>query len=219
MRKANKRSTRCNIAIIVDGMDEKWYIENVKCNYPCSKLKQIKIKPNLPEKKTIDELFKDAEKKAVDYDYVVLIIDLDEPLQPNKVSEFKKFREWYNKYIVVKNSHQSIRRCKWMEKLRVIINNPCLEFWYLLHANKTTKFYSNYDVLKKDLVKIENFETYEKSEDYYNRYPNIYVRLNKIDNNKGLSNARKNAKPFCIESCGQESGSEMNLLFDFFDQL
>lgn len=217
MRKLNKQNVRCSIAVIVDGQDEKWYIEQVKENYLCGKSRQAKILPNLPEKKTIDELFKEAENKAAIYDYVILIIDLDEPLQSNHESELKKFKEWYNKYRAIK-TNQSVRGCKWMERLVLIINNPCLEFWYLLHAYKTTKFYSCFEDLKKDLIKIHHLEDYEKSANYYNKSQNnIYKRLNSIDNNNGLSNARKNAKPFCIESCRQEGVSEMNLLFDFFD--
>lgn len=216
MRRLNKQNARHNIAVIVDGQDEKWYIEQVKKNYLCGKSRQAKILPNLPEKKTIDELFKEAENKAKEYDYVILIIDLDEPLQPYKKHEFKRFKELYEKYGEIKNN-QSTRRYKWMERLVLIVNNPCLEFWYLLHAYQTTKFYSCFEDLKKDLIKIHNFEDYEKSADYYNKAPNIYKRLNSIGGTNGLRNARKNAKPFCIESCRQEGVSEMNLLFNFFD--
>lgn len=56
-RLKNKRESNITISVIVDGKDEKWYVEKVKENYPCPNLKSIRIDPQLPQKKKIKELF------------------------------------------------------------------------------------------------------------------------------------------------------------------
>ena len=102
----------------------------------------------------------------------------------------------------------------WMGKLLLIVNNPCLEYWYLLHYCKTTKFFSDFATLCPVLRKIPDLAQYEKCEKYYNNHPNIYVRLkNRLDN------ARNNAIPFDLGNCTIQGSSEMNRMFDYFDKL
>lgn len=50
-RKCNPRQPHDAIALVVDGQDEKWYIDRVKAHYPCNALKSIRIRPELPERK------------------------------------------------------------------------------------------------------------------------------------------------------------------------
>lgn len=214
----NKKTSRESIAVVVDGKDEKWYIEKVKVHYPCNALKYIKIKPELPQKKKVNELFDFAHQKLdEEYSFVILIFDMDEPLKDN--SEFNKFKELYEKYLAIKSKTLTGRqksKYAWMEKILVIVNNPCLEFWYLLHFGRTSKFFANYESLRQDLRKIPEMSQYEKSEAYYNQNPDIYMRL---DRNNGLVNARSNSKPFNIDKSYEEGCSEMNLIFDHFDKM
>lgn len=212
-RQKNKRESNITISIIVDGKDEKWYVEKVKENYPCPNLKSIKIDPQLPQRKKINELFDLAETKVKEgYNHVILLIDFDEPNKDPK--EYNNFKNYYNKYLNALNQGKSNN---WMKKITVIVNNPCLEYWYLLHFRNTTKFYSKFDPdLKNDLRKIAVLSDYEKSEDYYNKKPDIYNRLNRSG---GLEKARKNAKSFNISTCRSEGCSEMKVLFDLFDSL
>ncbi|MCQ2264672.1 MAG: RloB family protein, partial [Bacteroidales bacterium] len=46
-------------------------------------------------------------------------------------------------------------------------NNPCLEYWLLLHFKQTTKYFPNYKFLEKELKKIDKLRGYEKKEKYY----------------------------------------------------
>lgn len=145
-RERKQKKAHTAIAIIVDGQDEKWYVNKVKEHYPCDALKTIRVKPELPERKKVQELFDFAKSKLEkEYTFVVLIIDLDEPLRDTK--EFNKFKELYTKYIAAKNNLLVGRQKTnygWMGKLLLIVNNPCLEYWYLLHYCKTTKFFLNF---------------------------------------------------------------------------
>lgn len=210
------RLGRESVAIVVDGKDEKWYINKVKLNYPCSAIKSIKLKPELPERKKVQELFDFAKSKLnEEYTFVVLIIDMDEPLKDAK--ELTKFCDLYTKYLLAKNNkligRQKTKYC-WMSKMLVIVNNPCLEYWYLLHYHQTTKFFADYQSLLPDLKKIPELSEYDKCEGYYNGHPDIYQRLERV-----LKDARRNAIQFDIGTCKTQGGSGMNLLFDYFDGL
>lgn len=217
-RESKQRKAKESIALVVDGKDEKWYFERVKAHYPCNVLKTTKIKPELPERKKVQELFDFAKNKLIEgYTFVVLIIDMDELLKDSR--EFAKFKELYIKYNLAREN-KLVGRQKtsydWMKKILVIINNPCLEYWYLLHYRKTTKFYPDYSSLYQELRRIPEFSQYEKCEAYYNNHPDIYERLEK---NNGLENAKKNAIPFDPDLCDSQGCSEMNLIFEYFDRL
>lgn len=217
-RERKQRKGKESIAIIVDGKDEKWYVNKVKVHYPCNALRIAKVKPELPERKKVQELFDFAKGKLdEEYTFVLLIFDMDEPLKDP--SEFAKFKELYSKYLLA-SKDKLVGRQKstygWMSQILVIINNPCLEYWYLLHYRKTTKHFSDYDGLKNELRKIPELFQYDKCEAYYNNHPDIYERLEK---NNGLENARKNAIPFDPNTCDSQGCSEMNLMFDYFDKL
>ena len=59
-RERGKKRGHESIALVVDGKDEKWYINKVKDHYPWKVLKEIKVKPELPEKKKVEELRTEA---------------------------------------------------------------------------------------------------------------------------------------------------------------
>ncbi len=211
----NKKSN-VSIALVVDGKDEKWYMAKVKEHYPCAVLKSVKIKPELPSHKKVQELFDLAKAKLdEDYSFVILIFDLDEPLKD--AVEMSKFNELYQKYILAKGnklSGQQIKKYGWMKNMLLVVNNPCLEYWYLLHFCKTTKHYSEYKILKTELKLLPRLSDYEKTEKYYNSHPDIYERLG---GDSGLKTARKNAVSFDCDTCYSQGCSEMNRIFDYFD--
>lgn len=220
-RKITKRKLDNTVAIIVDGKDEKWYIETIKKHYQdlCPAIRTIKIEPDLPQEKRIQELFDLAQiKHSEGYKHVVLIIDLDTTNKEPK--EFQKFKELYEKYISIIKGNSKGRtnaRYKWMKDLSLIINNPCLEYWYIIHFDFTNKFFNSFDELKPLLQK--HLPDYEKSERYYKGTPDIFMRLGDI---KGLAVARQNTKKystFDTTTCQTCGITEMNKLFDFFDNL
>lgn len=215
-RECKTRKSNSAIAIIVDGQDEKWYVNKVKEKYPCDALKSIKVKPELPQKKKVQKLFDFAKNKLKEgYTYVILIFDMEEPLK--NVEEYNKFKELYDKYLCARdNKLKGGQKSKygWMNDLLLIVNNPCLEYWYLLHYHKTTKYYADYASLSSDLRKIPELAQYDKTKTYYNDPPDIYERLS-----NGLNNARNNSIEFDLNNCKNQGSSGMNLMFDYFDRL
>lgn len=208
-RQTKQRKLNNSIAVIADGETEKWYLDKVKVHYPCKSLKSLRIEPQLPQKKRIDELVDMAEEKVKEgYLKVILLVDFDEVLANEK--EFAKFKQFHQDYC---NTNHD----KWMDKLLLIVNNPCLEYWHLLHFNRTNKFYGAFSEMERDLKK--NLPDYNKSEKYYCGTPDIYTRLG---SHEGLSKARNNVKPllpFDIQTCKEKGISEMSKVFDCFDSL
>lgn len=108
-----------------------------------------------------------------------------------------------------------------MVNMTLVVNNPSLEFWYLLHRAKSnvTKFYKRFRPdLEKDLKKLPDFEDYIKNGDFYKKSPDIFSRLGGLD---GLAHARgfKNQQQFDINTCKERGVSEMANMFDYFDTL
>lgn len=213
-RKINPRKSNPSIVVIVDGKDEKWYVQKVREHYPSALLRQVRIVPELAQRKKIAQLIDDAKSRLDDgCTHVVLIVDFDDI--GKDVRELERFKELYTQYAGVKGKNAAVgKKYKWMEKLTLIVNSPCVEFWYMLHFGKTTKYYPDFAQLKHDLTRIPVLHDYDKGEDYYNNNPDIYMRLG---GDKGLKEARKNAVSFDLEQCKSKGFSEMDKLFDFFD--
>jgi RloB-like protein len=92
----------------------------------------------------------------------------------------------------------------------VIVNNPCLEFWLLLHFEATSKYFEMCEGAEKQLKKW--LKDYEKTQKYYTKQDNdIYLRLK-----PKLADALKNARSlnlFDVEDPNQAM-SEMQLFFE-----
>ncbi|MDE6538192.1 MAG: RloB family protein [Muribaculaceae bacterium] len=204
--KATTQRLRESIAVIIDGKDEKWYIEQLREFYSKEKITKIKISPELPEKKSVCDLFEMAERLAgQSYSHIFLIIDLDNILKD--AVETRKFQEKYTAY----NKKDKSKKNKWMNKMTIIVNSPCLEYWYLLHFKQTNRFYPDYDVLKPDLRKSNAILAhYDKSKAFYYQEPGLFRKLAPY-----LSTAEANAKEFNLEYMTQKGFSEMFKLFKF----
>ena len=209
-RATKQRKLDNSIAIIVDGQTEKWYLEKIKAHYSCNALKSVRLEPQLPQHKKISELIDMAEQKATDgYKQVFLVIDFDEVVA-NK-AEFEEFQAFYRKCECGQNG------ISFGYNVKVLINNPCLEYWYLLHFTKTGKYYSCYNEMEGDLRKV--LPDYDKGERFYCGNPDIYSRLG---GDNALAKARENALPllpFSLQTCKEKGISEMGRLFDYFDTL
>jgi hypothetical protein len=158
---------------------------------------RIDIKPEIPQKKKLADQFKRVKELAVDYTHVVWIIDLDTVLSENTLDEFLKQKD-------------QLESSKRFANVAVIINQPCLEYWLLLHFECVSPHFTNCtqaaDRLKKHLP------DYSKSQTYYTKQGNdIYLKL-KPRLHQALENTQKLA-PFDREAA-HRGLSEMDKLFD-----
>lgn len=156
------------------------------------------------------------QKLAMESSQVILILDMDSIIKDNQ--EFERFRVYYEKYLKSTQGTLTPRekvKYGWMNNLVLIVNTPCLEFWYLLHFSKTHRFFPDFSAMEATLRKQPGLEGYDKSEDYYKKSPNIYDRLG---GEEGIRMARKNAMPFSLEEAKSKGISEMNKFFEIFEK-
>jgi hypothetical protein len=168
------------VVFVVDGESEFWYIQMLKKNERWIK---ADLHPLIPQKKKLADQYKKAIELANDYDKVFWIVDFDvinkETLQTAKgkktaLQEFKEYDE------DIRKNHPDI--------ITIIINNPCFEYWLLLHFVATSRYYDSCDKVIRQLKK--HLPDYEKTERYYKRQnKDIYLQLKPY-----LGNAIANAK-------------------------
>jgi hypothetical protein len=189
------------VAVVVDGETEAWYLQMLRRNEPQI---AVDIKPELPTKKTLEAQYDKVCELSQMYDTVYWILDLDTVLKESQEAPkgSKKAIDTFLEYQrAIGKQHKNVT---------VIINNPCLEFWFLLHFEYTTKGFANCESAEKQLSK--HFSGYEKTQKFFTRQENdIYLQLKPY-----LPNAIQYSKklpPFDKDDANK-SLSEMYKLFD-----
>ena len=177
MRRGEKRQTQQAFAVVVDGETEYWYLQMLKHNEPNI---PFKIKPQILQKKNIKqqyELVTDLSEE--EYDKVFWIVDLDVLLKEereknNSTSSLQKFLNYY------KNLSKQ-------KKIVVIVNNPCLEYWFLLHFQMTDKVFTACTNAEKEVS--QKLKGYEKTEKFFKKSNNDIYKQLKPHLQKAINNA------------------------------
>ena len=166
------RKTIPTLAFVVDGQTEIWYLQMFKQWEEQHRNLRINIEPKIPQKKTLEGQYKLVCRQAEnEFDRVFWIVDLYVILKetrdaPNRakttLAEFLEYRGWLYRDF---------------ENVRVVINNPCLEFWFILHYTDTNRQFNKCrDVT--NLLETEYLIGYEKSQRYFKKKDqDIYTRL------------------------------------------
>ena len=189
-------------AFVVDGDTEVWYLQMLKRN---ERNLSLNIEPKLPSKKSISEQFKMVKDLAEVYTKVFWIVDYD--VIAKETREAKKGTETSEQLFVrLKEKAEKI------ENVVVIVNNPCIEFWFLLHFEKTTKLFTDCNSAEKQLKKY--IADYEKTRKYFTRQDNdIYLKLK-----DHLKDARENSKKLKFNKYNTNKAiCEMNSFFKISD--
>ncbi|NDV64055.1 RloB domain-containing protein [Bacteroides sp. 224] len=201
MRRAKTiiRPVKTTFAFLVDGDCEYWYIQLLKRNEQNLK---VDLKPEIPQRKELSDLYMKAKELSKDYTKVFWIVDFDviqketRETPKGKKTPMQYFKEYYAD---LRSNYENVI---------VIINNPCLEYWYLLHFVKTTRHYEKYDSLKPDLRKY--LPNYDKSQKYYMQKDDIYKKLKPF-----LPAAIANAKSTNTFEVNNPCGiAQMHLFYD-----
>lgn len=181
MRKPKKiiHNTNPSFALVVDGETEVWYLQMLKRN---ERDIRVSIKPEIPNKKSVEEQYSlvcDLSNK--EFTKVFWIIDLDTVIKeeneaPNgKKSPLKIFDEY------------RIDLSKNYPNVVVIVNNPCIEFWFLLHFEKTSKYFNTCSGAETQLKK--HLKNYEKTQKFFTKQnDDIYLKL-KPNLKTGIANS------------------------------
>lgn len=165
MRRGRNIPTKQSFAVVVDGETEYWYLEMLKRNEPNI---PFKIRPQILQKKNIDQQYElVTELSEEEYDKVFWIVDLDVLLKEERekkgnTSSLQQFLNYWQQL-----SKQN--------KVVVIVNNPCLEYWFLLHFQKTNKVFTACTDAEKQVSQLKG---YEKTEKFFKKNNNdIYKQL------------------------------------------
>ena len=166
MRRGRNIPTKQSFAVVVDGETEYWYLEMLKRNEPNI---PFKIRPQILQKKNIDQQYElVTELSEEEYDKVFWIVDLDVLLKEERekkgnTSSLQQFLNYWQQL-----SKQN--------KVVVIVNNPCLEYWFLLHFQKTNKVFAACTDAEKQVS--QHLKGYEKTEKFFKKSNNdIYKQL------------------------------------------
>lgn len=169
------------IAIVVDGETEAWYFAMLNRNESDAR---FQIKPEIPQRKSLVNQFEQVNRLAEDYDQVVWIVDMDVIIketrevksgQARPLDEFLKYK----------------RQLATSQNVKIIINQPCIEYWFLLHFEFTQPPFEDCGGAE-DLLR-RNLRDYSKSQKYFTKEGNdIYLRLREklpvaIENSKRLN--------------------------------
>lgn len=201
MRKRSKFKIKGSNAFtfVVDGDTEVWYLQMFKRN---ERELNINIEPKLPSKKSIPEQFKLVKNLAEDYTKVFWIVDYDVIVKETR--EAKKGTETSEQlFIKLKEKAEKF------DNVIVIVNNPCIEFWFLLHFEKTSKLFTDCNSAEKQLKK--HLTDYEKTRKYFTKQDNdIYLKLK-----HKLSDAKVYSKNLKFDEHNTSKAiCEMNSLFE-----
>jgi len=205
MRKHRNTPTKTKpvFAFIVDGECEIWYLQMLKRN---EKAIKADIKPEIPQKKKLSDQYEMVIEYSKDYDKVFWIVDFDVITlettfsKKGKKTALQEFKEYFDN--LKKNFPNVV----------VIINNPCLEYWFLLHFERTSKYYETGDKVINQLKKHQPLENYEKTREYFTKQNyDIYFKLkpflsDAIFNSKKLEDFNFNNYKTAI--------TQMQLIFD-----
>ena len=179
-----KQAPRKTYGFVGDGETELWYLQMLKKNE--TKL-TVTIKPELPQKKSVEEQFDYVVKMSDVHEKVFWIVDMDVIIRETR--EFKGPKD-KTPAAILKQKYQLIQTDEKLKKKVIFIGNtPCLEFWILLHVLQTTRYYDTCDQVCHEIVKHEPLTGYEKTKKYYLQANDIYKRLKPY-----LATAKTNAR-------------------------
>jgi hypothetical protein len=174
------------IAIIGEGITEKFYIESLKCLTPFTVLPQA-LGRKASSLKELDKAIRDSIQKG--FDEVYCLIDMDGKREGTSKADYNKLKTKYHNQIHGKKKDGI--QCK----VEFIETERCTELWFLYHfTNSTlTREFRNYEELEAELRRHR--PRYEKTEKYFRAVSNLHLEMtSKREPHGSLEKALKNAK-------------------------
>lgn len=190
------------IAIVADGETEKWYFQllNEEENL---RLQITYIHP----KGSLSEIYEMVKEQCLrPFVKVYWVVDFDVILKENR----EKTKGSISPVVLFQTILRDIQSSsKKFPNLYLFINNPCFEFWHLLHFKDTSRYYPMYEPdLRKDLQNV--LPNYEKSEKFYKSGRNIYVRFKPLQD-EAIKRASK-LPVFDMDNCQRANAGVYELV-------
>lgn len=201
MRKKRTRpiAAKPTYAFVVEGECEFWYLQMLKRN---ERTLDINIEPRIPQKKKLSDQCETVKNLSAEYKHVYWIVDFDVVLQETRKTRKgeKTATEHFKDYIIALDQ---------LPNVTIIVNNPCFEFWLLLHFDFMKKYIQECKNVQKILC--QKLIGYEKTQNFYTKHNRDIYLLLKPQLTTAIANAQKGggfqiANPYV-------GISEMNLFF------
>ena len=160
-----------SIYVLVDGECEQDYLLSIKTVEPFQSIlssQKVKIAPDIPKTKSLDAQFKAVSKALDDYDKVFWIVDYD-VIRKETLMQKKGTQTSLEKFSVLSKKFKelvSLKKYKDKEAY-VLINNPSIEFWYLLHYENTSRLYTTSEEAEKKLA--THLASYTKNDEKFRK--------------------------------------------------
>jgi hypothetical protein len=193
------KKTIPQIYIYGEGETEENYFTSVKQDF-----NNVNVKPELPKKSGYKKSFSDIEilLKELKSDLPVKIyclIDMDAIIHDNKKVDYNAQKE---KLLKHKNAKGL---------LEIIESHPCIEFWFLLHFEKISRYFNHCDDVETFLKNHPILSNYCKESRYTK---DIYTKLKAL-----LCDAIKNGKWNSSLNVEIKSYSEIWKIFEYLNNL
>lgn len=164
------------IAIIGEGITEKFYIESLKGISPFT-VKPRALKQKASSLAKLNDFIQDAIDEG--FDEVYCLIDMDSKKSGSEKTKYLSLKtKFHNKIIVKKN--------KGIEcSIKFIETDRCFELWFIYHFldSPITREFTSYPELEKELKKFR--PNYEKTEKYFKSIISLHNNLTLKENPKG----------------------------------
>ena len=200
---------RKTIAVIGEGITEKYYIESLKGLSPFNVLpKELNSKASSLKK------LEDVLKKTITdgYDEVYCLIDMDGKKEGKSNTDYLKLKIKYH------NNIQTIKKKGIKCKIIFIETERCTELWFLYHFTKSsiTREFTSYKEIENELRKYR--PKYDKTEKYFRSITSLQKEMtNQTLPHGSLKQAISNSKNSIISKERDNRNftySEIHLLMD-----
>lgn len=174
-RRKNNGSTlkkgNFSIYVLVDGECEQDYLTSIKTVEPFKSIlssQKIKIAPDIPKTKSLDAQYLAVSDALNDYDKVFWIVDYD-VIRKETLMQKKGKQTSLEKFSVLSKKFKELISIKKYQgkEVYVLINNPSIEFWYLLHYENTSKLYTTSEAAEKKLA--NHMKNYTKNDEKFRK--------------------------------------------------
>lgn len=176
-RNLKTQPRRETVAIVGDGQTERIYFADVK---DTDRPENLSIFPDYPRRigSYIGVLKRATELVDKDFDRIYALIDMDKVIQDNQLAAYQQAKAQASDRDIV-----------------VLENNPCFEFWLLLHFIHTGKLFQNCGEVEFEIKKAGRIPSYNKSKKFQveaRLYANYKVQLlaSGVPNARLLENKR-----------------------------
>lgn len=191
---------RLTTLIIGEGITEFFFLNSLKDDYRILK----SVKPGYPKNTSLDDLEREIEKAIRDYNRVFCVIDMDNKHTGNERQKYMALKNKYHKKTIREEKKGIDCYIQFFETDR------CSEIFFLYYFEYTTKKFSSYEAVEKELNK---FCEYEKKCKFFRSHPlHAYFKKNGGSLERAIESALK-SKEF-KESTGSDcSFSELGEMF------